>query len=167
MAEQDIDLHRIVTTAIICRDDKFLLLKRSPHKKVYPGKWTVPGGGLVRHDYLSTPKTIGDAWYYPLAVSLQREIKEEAGIEVNQLQFLLDMTFIRPDEVAVLVLSYYGEYVKGEVKLDEDSVEFAWVTYEAAKKYDLIEGILQEIAMVDRLRKGEPPGQVKFQVSKS
>lgn len=159
---QDLDLHRIVTTAIIYRGDQYLLLKRSPKKKVYPGKWTVPGGGLVRDDYLATPKTTSDGWYYPMVGSLQREIQEEAGIEVKNLQFLLDMTFIRPDDVAVLVLSYYGEYVRGQVTLDEDSVEFAWVTYEEAKTYDLIDGIVQEIKMVEALRHGVDPATVKF-----
>ena len=160
--EQDLDLHRIVTTAIIYRGREFLLLKRSPTKKVYPGKWTVPGGGLTRKDYLGTPKTIGDAWYYSLTKTLQREILEETNVEVKDLRYLLDMTFIRPDDIAVIVLSYYGEYVSGDVKLDEDSVEFAWVTAEQAKEYDCIEGIQQEIAMVDQILSGKSPEQVTF-----
>lgn len=163
MPDQDLDLHRIVTTAIIYNDaGKYLITKRSPNKKVHPGKWTVPGGGLIRGDYTSRPHTVGDAWYYPLTDSLQREIKEEVGVEVKNLQFLLDMTFIRPGDVAVLVLSYYGQYVSGDVVLDEDSVEFAWVTAEEAKNYDLIDGITEEIIMVDQIRRGRSIDQVTF-----
>jgi len=44
----DRELHRIaITTIIYNKDGKFLLTKRAPHKKVHPGKWTVPGGGLT------------------------------------------------------------------------------------------------------------------------
>ncbi len=40
------ELHRITSTAIIYKDDKYLITKRALNKKAFPGKWTVPGGGL-------------------------------------------------------------------------------------------------------------------------
>ncbi|NTV44735.1 MAG: NUDIX domain-containing protein [Candidatus Yonathbacteria bacterium] len=149
------ELHRITSTAIIHRDGKYLILKRSPHKKTFPSKWTVPGGGLETDDYTKTPKTTTDHWYYAIERSLRREVKEECGLETGRLDYLLDMTFIRPDGIPVIVLSYYGSYVSGEVVLDEDSVEYAWVTCEEAKGYDLIDGIWEEIEMVDRILNGE------------
>ena len=39
----------------------------------------------------------------------------------------------------------------GEVKLDEDATEFAWVTLEEAKNYDLIDGIWDEIREVEEI----------------
>lgn len=157
------ELHRIVSTAIIYDDRRrFLLIKRSPNKKVYPGKWTVPGGGLTVDDYEKMPKTTSDGWYNIMSTSLRREIKEEVNIDVDKLRYLLDMTFIRPDKIPVIVLSYYGHYTGGEVKLDEENVDYAWATAEEAKLYDLIDGIPQEIEMVDRILNGEPPDQVEF-----
>jgi len=47
-----------------------------------------------------------------------------------------------------MVLSFYASYVSGEVKLDEDSIDYKWVTAEEAKNYDLIEGVADEIKMV-------------------
>lgn len=47
MEIKDKELHRIAMTAIIYDSDrKYLITKRSMHKKHFPGKWTVPGGGL-------------------------------------------------------------------------------------------------------------------------
>lgn len=158
----DNELHRIVPTAILHRDGKYLVLKRSPYKKVYPGRWTVPGGGVEVTDYKDTPKTSEDGWYYQVAKSLRREIKEETGLAVGELTYLLDMVFIRPDNIPVLVLSYYGPAEPGEVTLDEDSSEYAWVSYEDAKNYDLLPGILEEIEMVDKLLAGADPSQVRF-----
>ena len=40
MEIKDRELHRIALTAIIHKDGKYLILKRSPDKKAFPGKWT-------------------------------------------------------------------------------------------------------------------------------
>jgi len=164
MEIQNKELHRITSTAIIYNNDgKYLLLRRALNKKAFPGKWTVPGGGLETDDYANTPPTTSDGqWYFAIEKSLRREIKEEAGIEVSKLKYLLDLTFIRPDGVPVAILSFYGSYLSGEVKLDEDSIEYAWVTYEEAKNYDLIDGILEEIRMVDEILKGKNEDEVIF-----
>jgi 8-oxo-dGTP pyrophosphatase MutT (NUDIX family) len=145
----DKELHRIASTCIIYKDNKFLLLQRSFEKKAFPGKWTVPGGGLSIDDYINLPKTTSEHWYYAVENSLRREIKEEAGIEVGKINYLCDMTFIRPDNIPVIILSFYAPYKNGEVKLDEDSINFTWVTYEEAKSYNLVEGLIDEIKMVD------------------
>lgn len=56
-----------------------------------------------------------------------------------------------------------AEYVSGDVKHDEDTVESAWVIAKEAEKYDLIEGIYEEIVMNDKLLKGQDPKTVKFE----
>jgi len=145
----DKELHRIASTCIIHRDGKYLLLQRSFEKKAFPGKWTVPGGGLTTDDYISTPKTTSEHWYYAVENSLRREIKEEAGIEVGELKYLCDMTFIRTDNIPVVILSFYAPYKSGEAVLDKDSINHAWVTCEKAKTYDMVEGLIDEIKMVD------------------
>ncbi len=93
------------------------------------------------------------ASYTETANSLRREIKEEAGIEVGDLSYLCDMTFIRPDNIPVVILSFYASYKSGDIKLDEDSINYTWSTYEEAKKYDLVEGLIDEIKMVEELLK--------------
>ena len=157
MNKKDRELHRITSTAIIYKDDKFLILKRSSEKKAFPSKWTVPGGGLEIDDYINTPKNKEGLWYFAIEKSLQREIKEECNLEVGKAKYLLDITFIKPDGVPVIILSFYCKYKSGEIKLDKDSVDYAWVSYEEAKSYDLIDGILGELEMVDKILKVENP----------
>jgi 8-oxo-dGTP pyrophosphatase MutT (NUDIX family) len=149
------NLHRITATAIIVKNGKYLILKRAPHKKVFPNKWTVPGGGLEEEDYIKTPRTTKDAWYFVVEKFLRREIKEECNLEVGELKYLLDLVFIRPDNIPVLTLSYWAEYKSGEVKLGEDEVDYFWGTAEELKDYDLIEGIYDEIKMVDVILTGK------------
>ena len=150
------ELHRIATTTLVYKPDStYLITKRAMHKKVMPGKWTIPGGGLSMDDYINTPSSTEGAkqWYGALERSLRREIKEEVNLEIGKPELLVDLTFVRPDGIPVLVLSYFASYVSGEVKLDEDATEFAWVTLDEAKKYDLIDGIWDEIRQVDEILK--------------
>jgi len=146
-----------MTCIVYNAEGKFLATKRAPTKKVYPNKWTVPGGGLEPSDYADVPKTTADAWYQVVESALRREVKEEVNVEIGKPEFLLDLIFIRPDGIPVLTLSYYALYKGGDVVLEEgDATEFRWVTAEEAKQLDFIEGIAEEIEMVDEILKGNP-----------
>lgn len=168
MGIADNELHRIAPTAIIYRPSgngaspEFLILKRSPHKKVYPNRWTVPGGGVQVSDYADSPKSTKDGWHYQIEKSLRREISEETGLVVGGLTYLLNMTFIRPDGIPVLVLCFYGQYESGNVVLDDDSVESAWATAKDAASYDLLAGIHEELEMIDKILGGANPAIVTF-----
>ncbi|MES3004480.1 MAG: NUDIX domain-containing protein [Patescibacteria group bacterium] len=157
---KDKELHRIATTTLVYKPDfTYLITKRAMHKKVMPGKWTIPGGGLSTDDYVNTPSSTEGAkqWYGSLITSLKRELKEEVNLEIGKPELLTDLTFVRPDGVPVLVLSYFAAYVSGEVSIDQDidgdTTDFAWVTLEQAKNYDLIDGIWDEIREVEEILK--------------
>jgi 8-oxo-dGTP pyrophosphatase MutT (NUDIX family) len=156
MEIKDKELHRVAVTAIIYKDGQYLITKRAPNKKRFPNRWTVPGGGLETDDYINDqPSTKAGQWYNAIEKTLRREVREEVNLEIEKPEYLLDLTFISPDGVPVVVLSYYAQYKSGEVKLDTDSVEYKWVTLEEAKSYDLIDGIWEEIEMVDQALKNK------------
>ena len=148
------ELHRITSTAIICKDGKYLLVQRSFEKKVFLGKWTVPGGGLEVDDYIGLPTSGAGQWYRAIEKSLVREVMEEVNLEVDKFNYLVDIAFIRPDGIPVIVLSFWADYKGGEVKLNDENIKYAWATLEEAKNYDLIEGIWEEIEMVDKIKRG-------------
>src|SRR5205809_138717 len=108
---KDKELHRVATTVIIYRPDlTYLVTKRALHKKMMPGKWTVPGGGLNVDDYINTPTSTKGApqWYDVLEKSMRREIKEEVNLEIGKPELLCDLTFVRPDGVPVICFSYFA-----------------------------------------------------------
>ena len=151
------ELHRVAPTVIIYNSEgKYLLAKRSPDLKVFPGLWHVPGGGISMDDYehlpSSTPKH--QQWYGVIEEGLRREVREEVGIEIGKPEYLLDVAFIRPDGVPCIVLTYFAPYAFGEIVPSEESVETAWVTLEEAKSYDMIDGIWGEMEMVEKILKG-------------
>jgi 8-oxo-dGTP pyrophosphatase MutT (NUDIX family) len=49
-------LHEVAITAIIVKDGKYLITKRSANKRRFPSMWTVPGGKLETKDYKDFPK---------------------------------------------------------------------------------------------------------------
>lgn len=160
---KDPHLHYIAITAIIHKKGKYLIVKRSPNETAFPNMWTVPGGRISVEDYIALPKQVSSAWYGAIENTLKREVKEEVNLTVKNPRYLIDMTFIRPDGIPVVVLSYHADYKSGKVKLDKDNADFTWVSVKEAKKYNLISGIYEEIIMADKLIKGVNPSLVKFE----
>jgi len=157
------ELHRVVATAIIYKDGKFLITRRALDKKVWPGKWTVPGGGLEIDDYINLPPTTkSNIWYFALENTLRREVEEEVGLEMGEVKYLLDLAFVRPDNIPVLTLSFYAPWKSGEVKLNSENIDHKWITIDELKNYDLIEGIPGEIMMADKAIKGKNPKTVNL-----
>ena len=148
--------HEIVITAIIVKDGKYLITRRSPSKKRFPSMWTVPGGRLETSDYIHLPKETEHYWYNVLEKVLRREVKEEVGLEIDNIDYVTSLATVHQDGAPSLVISCMADYMGGEVTLQEEETDqHAWVSLEEAKGYDLIDGIYDELAMADAKRRGE------------
>ena len=149
-------LHEVAITAIIVKDGKYLITRRSPKKRRFPGMWTVPGGKMETSDYLQLPKDTKYYWYNVLERTLRRELKEEVGIEVDNIEYVTSLATVHADGSPSLVISCMADYISGDIKLQEDELDqYAWVSLEEAKNYQLIDGIHDELVMAERIRKGE------------
>lgn len=127
-------LHIVAVTGIIEKNGKFLIIKRKDDEVAYPGMWTVPGGKVEAPDNCRT--------------TLRREIKEEVGVEIkDEVVFIRDYGFTRPDNIHVIGLTFGCGYKSGKVKLSSDFTDFAWVTAKEAENYKIIPGILQELQL--------------------
>ena len=146
--------HDIVVTGIVVKDGKYLITRRALTKKNFPGKWTVPGGNLEKKDYLDKEKDIGIYWYNVLEEVLRREIREETGLEIRNIGYVTSMTFIKPDNSPTVIISLFAEHSSGEVVLNNESIDYKWVSLDEAGNYDLLDGIYEELVMVDKLLKG-------------
>lgn len=148
-------LHEVAITAIIVKDGKYLITRRSLTKKRFPGKWTVPGGKIETSDYLKLPKDTQFYRYNVLERTLKREIKEEVGLEVNNVEYVTSLARVHEDSNPSLVISCMADYVSGKVKLQkEENDRFRWVSLKEAKKYDLLDGIYDELVVAENKRKG-------------
>lgn len=148
-------LHEVAITAIIVKDGKYLITRRTLTKKRFPGKWTVPGGKMETFDYLKLPKDTEFYWYNVLEQTLKRETKEEVGLEITNIEYVTSLARVHEDGSPSLVISCMADFVSGEVKLQpEETDQFAWVSLVEAKKYDLLDGIYDELVMTENKIKG-------------
>lgn len=152
----DNKLHEVVITAIVVRDGKYLITRRAKTKKRFPGMWTVPGGKLETADYTSLPRDTKSYWYNVLEKTLRREAQEEVGIRIKNIQYVTSLATVHDDGSPSLVISCLADYDSGEIRLQSEETDaHAWVTIREAKKYDLIDGIYDELAMAESKLKGK------------
>ena len=149
-------MHYVTITGIIVREGKYLIAKRAGWEKAFPGKWTVPGGKMKVLDYALRQKDVGVYWYNVLEDSLRREVKEEVNLEIKNIGYVTSMVYIRSDNIPCLIISLYAEPIdENPVKLCDALTEFALVDLEEAKNYDLVEGVYEELVILDNfLKKG-------------
>ncbi len=147
--------HYVVATGIIVKDGKYLITKRAASEKAFPNLWTVPGGKLEVKDYINKKKDTSSHWYNVIENLLRREIEEETGLSIKGIKYLASMSFIRPDNIPVVIISMFADYDSGEIKLCEDLTDFAWVSLEEAKNYQLIAGIYEELEILDNYLKNK------------
>lgn len=152
-------LHEVAITAIIVKDEKFLITRRAMTKKRFPGMWTVPGGKLETNDYINLSKDTENYWYNVLEKVLRREAKEEVGLDISNIEYVTSLATVHGDNNPSLVISCLADYAGGEVVLEKEGVDagndaFAWVSLGEAKQYKLIDGIYDELVMADNHRKG-------------
>ncbi|MDP2665575.1 MAG: NUDIX domain-containing protein [bacterium] len=149
-------LHEVAITAIVVKDGKYLITRRALTKKRFPGKWTVPGGRLETSDYVNLPKDTKDYWYNVLEQVLRREVKEEVGLTIKNIEYVTSLATIHADGSPSLVISCMADWERGEVTLQESETDqFAWVSLEEAKGYELLDGIYDELVMAEAHRKGQ------------
>jgi 8-oxo-dGTP diphosphatase len=108
----------LVTAAIIQKDEKILIARRSSHKHM-GGMWELPGGKIEEQE---TPE-----------LCLQRELREELGIEVEVGEFFMDNQHNYGDKV-VLLKAFFCELINGTPML-HDHDEIKWIEKEDFTDY--------------------------------
>lgn len=163
MGDKNQYLHEVAVTAFIVKDGKYLICRRSPNKKRFPGMWVAPGGKMETNDYLQLPKDTKDWWYNVLERTLKREIKEEVGININNIEYITSAATIYNDGVPSLLISCLANYVDGEISLQKEELDdYAWISLDEAKNYNLIDGIYDELVMAENLRNGKKTEWQRF-----
>lgn len=110
-----------VVAALIMKDGKMLIAKRSTGNKDVIGKWEFPGGKVEENE---TEKQ-----------AIEREIKEEFDILVRAEKFITNV--ISKDKKSEIDLKLYlCKYIDGKIKLNDHS-DYKWVDKDEIFDYDL------------------------------
>lgn len=101
---------------IFDREGKILVLRRSGTAPSNPGKWDFPGGDLEFGE-----DAIG---------GIIREIREEAGLEVKNLNLFDVESHINKEGDFWVTIAYIAKAVSDKVILSYEHDEFKWLTAE-------------------------------------
>lgn len=141
--------HYVVVTGVIIKDSKYLITKRASTEKAFPNQWTVPGGKLELKDYLLRPKDTSAHWYNIFEDLLKREVLEETNLKIKNIKYLTNLAYVRSDDIPTIIVSLFADYDSGDLKLCSALTDHSWVSLDEAKKFNLIEGIYEELEMLD------------------
>lgn len=126
-------LHKyIVNTAGIVYNDKnqFIVIKRSKTDKQSPGIYAYPAGKV------DLEKPVNNI----LEKNLRREVKEEAGVEITNLEYLHSEMFQKVTGDWVVIIHFIAKYVKGKLKAADpkEVSEVLWMTLEQINKQNTL-----------------------------
>ena len=110
-----------VVAALIEKDNKILIAKRSTGDYNVLGKWEFPGGKVEQNE---------DEMH-----AIEREIYEEFELKIKAKKFIVNNVCKYPNKTVDLRL-YSCDYISGEFKLHDHS-EIAWVSKDELLIYDL------------------------------
>lgn len=122
-------IQKIVLGGVVIKDGKILILQRHENEEIYPGMWELPSG---KRELLE-----------PSADSLIREVKEEAGIDVEIIMPFSVFDYQIEKEREIRDSTQINFLVKpkngAEVKLSDEHQNYTWISKEEVDKYNLTE----------------------------
>lgn len=122
----------VVATALIKKDNKFLILKRK--SGIHAKKWCFPGGKSKKgEDIIQT---------------LKREIKEETNLDIKIIKKISEYEYKRPDGKITLGTCFLTISLGNNLILNKEFENFKWISSKDLKNYDFIRGIEEEISKV-------------------
>ena len=120
--------YSVIVNGVVVKNNQILLAQRSMEEKHVPGRWSPPGGKLEES---------GVVWQ-ALEKTVQREVLEETGVEVEDEMHLLVNNTFNHDEDDLLVISnvFLCKYKSGKPKPLEDTIAVAWMGEDDINDYE-------------------------------
>ncbi len=116
--------------AIIEKDGKILFIKRSEKYEHLNEAWDIPGG---RINFGEEPEE-----------GLKRELKEETGLELDEINQILDAaTVFKNEEKQIVRITYLCTVKDGKQKLSQEHTDLQWVPVKELKNLNFKDKILE------------------------
>jgi 8-oxo-dGTP pyrophosphatase MutT (NUDIX family) len=109
------------------KENKILLLKRSPEKSVYPNLWAIVAGGCLHDDK-------------DVELDAQREIQEELGLNLTIIKRSKGLKLNQDGNLSI-VYPFLFEYTKGNIILNYEHSEYKWINMEDLNQFQLVPGM--------------------------
>lgn len=122
----------VAVGGVVIHESRALLVRRG--QPPLEGRWSIPGGILE----------IGET----VAKAIERELKEETGLEVRALGLIEIYEKVLRDaddrpQYHFVILDYLCEFVQGTARPDGDATEVAWVSEAELERFELSSAALR------------------------
>ncbi|HLV33997.1 MAG TPA: NUDIX domain-containing protein [Spirillospora sp.] len=115
------------TLCFVLNGDDVLLMKRAPHKRVFPNRYNGVGGHIERHE---------DPYN-----SARREILEETGLEVFDLRLRAIYNVDAGEATGILLFVFTCTSIDRNLRLDSDEGTLHWIPRREVAQLDLVEDL--------------------------
>lgn len=129
--------------SFVFNGDDVLLMKRSPHKRVFPNRYNGVGGHIERDE---------DPY-----VSAIREIQEETGLDVERVQLCGIHNIDAGGENGIMVFVFSAWSNARELNYDHDEGTLEWVPIDQLDSLDLVEDLPMILPRIVRRPLDKPP----------
>ena len=105
----------VTLECFVKKDGKYLMLHRSPNKRIMPGVWMAPGGHREFNE--------------GLFACARREVKEETGLDIKNLKVIATGNAYLQDLDQEFFFHFVeADYASGEVIPEPENGELAWLS---------------------------------------
>jgi len=105
----------VTLECFVKKDDKYLMLHRSPKKRIMPDVWMAPGGHREFNE--------------GLFACARREVKEETGLDIKNLKVIATGNAYLQDLDQEFFFHFVeADYAGGEVIPEPENGELVWLT---------------------------------------
>jgi 8-oxo-dGTP diphosphatase len=130
------------TLCFVLNGDDILLMKRAPHKRIFPNRYNGVGGHIERDE---DPLT-----------SARREIKEETGLDVRDLH-LRAVYNIDAGEATGIVLFVFTAISENRAVVANSEGALHWIALDGLDSLDLVEDLPLLLPRILTMKPNESP----------
>ncbi|KKQ24612.1 MAG: NUDIX hydrolase [Candidatus Roizmanbacteria bacterium GW2011_GWC2_37_13] len=98
--------------AFVIKNNKLLIVKKSPLERVDPGLWTIPGGKIEPNE--------------PIVIGLKREVLEEVGLRINSFKWIGEDVF-ESNSFYFHAQHFLCYPLHSNIRLEKNLVDFHWM----------------------------------------
>lgn len=131
------------TLCFILNGDDILLMKRAPHKRIFPNRYNGVGGHIERDE---DPYT-----------SAKREVLEETGLNVEDLRLCAVYNIDAGEATGILLFVFTGYSANREFVSDTDEGTLHWIPMREVGQLDLVEDLPMILPRVLNQPENTPP----------
>lgn len=123
-------------------EGKFLLLKGSPFKKIWPNLWNGLGGHVEKGE--------------TILQAVHRELKEESGLEAQSIIFAGQIQIDSGVDTGIAVFIFMAADLSGELNPSIEG-ELAWKSLEEALELPLVEDLYTLLPLINNWQSADGP----------